>query len=121
MATRSDDPRWGSLIDALRLMASPPARQAAMLTELSEIAGQIRRGEAPVELIDVTLTREGVLPAEVGFLIQRIDEIFDGLAFEDPAQAFTEAALAERSEWRLMRGLARGALEQLGVPLPPMH
>jgi hypothetical protein len=118
MTPRADDPRWGRLVDALRLMAAPPARQAAMLPELSEIADQIRRGEPQVELIDVTLSREGVLPAEVGFLIQRIDEVFDGLVGEDPARVFTRSALAERAEWKLMRALAGEALQQLGVPMP---
>ncbi|MDD9937186.1 MAG: hypothetical protein OXT09_26490 [Myxococcales bacterium] len=115
MTTSSDDRRFGNLIDALRAVAADPETQEAALPELRAVAEQIRRGAPQGELLDVTLAREGVLPAEVGFLIQRIDELFDQLVALEPERAFSRDGLRELEAWKLMRGLAREALQQLGL------
>jgi hypothetical protein len=116
MQTFSEDERFASLISALKLVAAEPAQQLAVLAELQAIAAQIRDGEPAPELIDETLVREGVLPAEVGLQIQRIDALFDRLAAR--MGELTAATLSEAPEWELMRTAAREALEQLGIAPP---
>ncbi|MDD9944154.1 MAG: hypothetical protein OXU20_24130 [Myxococcales bacterium] len=118
MATRSDHDRWADLINALRLVATDAANQKRFLPELRVVAEQIRQGEPQAELLDVTLVRERVLPAEVALLVQRIDKLFDTLVTQDPDEAFSDKALRERQEWQLMRALAREALDRLGYPEP---
>ena len=60
------------------------------------------------------LARAGVLGAETGFLIARIDEVLDELVGDQSGIAFTEHALRNDARWRLARTLVREALEQLG-------
>lgn len=103
------------LISALELVAAEPEQQRAHAGELLAIALQIQRGE-PIELIDETLVREGVLPAELGTRIQQLDALFDQLLAR--SSGFTPAALLTAPEWARMRVLAREALEELGVVLP---
>lgn len=57
-------------------------------------------------------------PAEIGFLIARIEEVLDELVADQSGLAFTEHALRSDPRWRLARTLAREALEQLGERAP---
>jgi hypothetical protein len=116
MVTFSEDERFASLIAALKLVAAEPEEQLAALPELQAIAAQIREGEPAVELIDETLVREGVLPADVGEHIRRIDELFDQLVAR--VGALSSAALSEAPEWGLMRVAARHVLDELGIVFP---
>jgi hypothetical protein len=115
--TTPDEDRYASLVQALALIASEPAEQARLLPALTRIASETRRG-TKVELLDVQLARAGVLPAETGFLIARIDESLDELIADQSGIAFTEHALHSDPRWRLARTLAREALEQLGERTP---
>lgn len=108
-----DHDRYASLVQALTAIASEPAEQARLLPALTRIASETRAG-TKVELLDVQLSREGVLPAETGFLIARIEEVLDALVADPTGLAFTEHALRSDPRWRLARTLAREALEQLG-------
>lgn len=112
MATADDD-RYTSLVHALAVIASEAKEQARLLPALTRAASETRGG-TKVELIDVQLAREGVLPAETGFLIARIEEVLDELVGDPSGVAFTEHALHSDPRWRLARTLAREALEQLG-------
>ncbi len=109
----SNEDRYASLVDALAAVAAEPAEQIRLLPSLMRIASEIRQG-TKVELLDVQLVQENVLPAEVSFLIARIEELFDELVSDDSGLAFTEHALRNDSRWKLARALAREALEQLG-------
>ena len=108
-----DEDRYASLVQALAAIASEPAEQARLLPALTRIASETRGG-TKVELLDVQLAREGVLAAETGFLIARIEEVLDELVGDQTGMAFTEHALRSDARWRLARTLAREALEQLG-------
>lgn len=111
--TTPDEDRYASLVHALAVIASEPAEQARLLPQLTRIASETRAG-MKAELLDVQLDREGVLPAETGFLIARIEESLDELVADQTGIAFTEHALRSDPRWRLARTLAREALEQLG-------
>ena len=111
--TLSEDARFASLISALKLVAAAPEEQLMMLPELQAIAAQIRDGDVPVELIDETLVRDGVLPAQLGEQIRRIDELFDRLLARAPE--LTAATFSQAEEWELMRATAREVLGELGV------
>lgn len=108
-----DEDRYASVVQALTAIASEPAEQARLLPALTRIASETRAG-SNVELLDVQLAREGVLPAETGFLIARIEEVLDELIADQTGLAFTEHALRSDPRWRLARTLAREALVQLG-------
>ena len=108
-----DEDRYASLVQALAAIASEPAEQARLLPALTRIASETRAG-TKVELVDVQVVREGVLAAETGFLIARIEEVLDELVADQSGIAFTEHALRSDARWRLARTLAREALEQLG-------
>lgn len=115
MGRLCEDERFADLVSALELVAAEPARQRAHAGELVAIADQVQRG-APIELLDEVLVREGVLPPELGALIQQLDALFDQLLAR--RGALTPAALLAAPEWTSMRELAREALEQLGVASP---
>jgi hypothetical protein len=110
----SDEAAYVSLVDALNAIAAEPAAQARLLPALTRVASEMRRG-ADVDVLDVQqLAREGVLPAEVPFLVTRIEEVLDQLVSDPSGVAFTEHALLTDERWRFARTLAREALEQLG-------
>lgn len=115
-----DEDRYAILVQALAAIASEPTEQARLLPQLTRIASEARTG-TKVELLDVQLTREGVLPPETGFLIARIDEVLDELVGDATGAAFTEHALRSDARWKLARALAGEALAQLGerTPRPP--
>lgn len=115
MGRLCEDERFADLLSALELVAAEPAQQRAHAGELLAIADQIQRGE-PIELIDEVLVREGVLPPELGALVQQLDALFDQLLAR--SAELTPAALLVAPEWSRMRELAREALEQLGVASP---
>jgi len=101
MATTDED-RYASLVQALTVIASEAAEQARLLPALTRIAAETREG-TQVELLDVQLAREGVLPAETGFLIARIEEVLDELVGDQTGIAFTEHALRSDPRWKLAR------------------
>jgi hypothetical protein len=82
---------------------------------LAQVAPQ-RDRRATLARIDETLVREGVLPADVGEHIRRIDELFDQLVAR--VGALSSAALSEAPEWGLMRVAARHVLDELGIVFP---
>jgi hypothetical protein len=105
---------YASLIEALAAIAAEPAEQARLLSLLTRVASELRRGAA-FEMLDVEqLAREGLVPGETGFLITRIEEVLGDLVADQTGTAFTEHALHSDLRWKLARTLARQALEQLG-------
>jgi hypothetical protein len=114
----SDSDGYASLVEALAAIAAEPTEQARLLSLLTRVASELRRGAA-VELLDVEqLARDGVVPGETGFLITRIEEVLDELVADPAGIAFTEHALRNDPRWKLARTLAREALEQLGERAP---
>jgi hypothetical protein len=123
--TIAEDDRLVNLIDALQLVAADPDHQARALQAFRDIAAEIRRGETPVQLLDLTLVREGVIPEPVRFIVQEIDLLFDELVErDDDARVFAPSALKTDPTWNRLRVQARAALHILGIPrrhppLPP--
>jgi hypothetical protein len=115
--SRFEDPRFGALVSALRVVAAEADAQGPALDALRDIADGMTRGE-PVSPFGVEVA-ELELPPAVQGIIEAIDLAFDDLLAEVGASALASDTLETDARWARMRSLAREALDELGIdPLP---
>ncbi len=111
--TRFEEPRFGALVAALRVVAADAEAQAVALDALRDVADAMSRGD-PISPFG-TEVAELELPAAVQGLVEAIDLAFDDLLGSLGANALSAEALASDRRWSRMRALAREALEELGL------
>ncbi len=115
--TRYEDPRFGALVAALRVVAADVSDQERALDALREVGDAMRRGEPMAGFGAEVAALE--LPASVEGLVAAIDLAFDELLADRGGAALSRDALAHDLRWARMRSLAREALDELGLAARP--
>lgn len=114
--SRFEDPRFGALVAALRVVAAEADAQGRDLGALREVADGMSHSE-PMSSFGHEVA-ELELPRPVQSLIEAIDLAFEELVGDLGAASLSKQVLELDPRWARIRELAREALDELGLTRP---